>query len=406
MPNTLDTSTGGVLGSGSNSSWWTRPLSPWVDAALSGALFAFGCTALAFWLLAFDHDGLESTPPWSVLGLALVAIGSGVSFVWFFGPVYQLIEPPAAGAERSLVKVHARMKTLAVGNPLAWLAAFAAGTAPILGMGVYLGVPAGSALRSFAVSALLFSPLTAALAVGVYKLGPGLPAAARLWSIRIGRSTPRDTPAILSGRSARAASWLAVLLMLIVYALLVSPSMVLFAVQANQQVSQTGYERLVSGGSVIALTDTVSISYPENWEGVLTWDSPSDADMGLSRSISMQAPDETMRISFGVPNELDEPRVGDPEQLISHKDTYGDRLVGPEPVAYGGWTGSAAWLTLLATGPGREGYMLWANLTNAAGETVYLDAYLGIDSELDGHSGPAEATQAAIKLVGLEASSE
>ncbi len=394
------------MGSGTNSRLWTRPLSPWVDAALSGTLFAFGCTALAFWLLAFDHDGLESTPPWSVLGLALVAIGSGVSFVWFFGPVYQLIEPPPAGAERSLVKAHARMKTLAVGNPLAWLAAFAAGTAPILGMGVYLGVPAGSVLRSFVVSALLFSPVTAALAVGVYKLGPGLPAAARLWSVRLGRNTPRDTPATLSGRPARAASWLAVLLASAVYVLLVSPSMVLFAVQANQQVSQTGYERLVSGGSVIALTDTISISYPENWEGLLTWDSPSDADMGLSRSIWMQAPDETMQISFGVPNDLDEPRAGDPELLVNHQDEYGDRLVGPEPVAYEEWTGTAAWLALPATGPGPEGYMLWAKLTSAAGETVYLDAHLDIDSELDGHSSPAAATEAVIELVGLEASSE
>lgn len=351
---------------GSSPRWWSRQLPPVVDASFYGLFFTVGLVVtLWFWLTPLI---LNDQWPWVRAGGIMVGLAAWAVYVWFFEPVYRLLETelPLPGTNAPSAENLRRARNVASGAYLAWVLPAAVYPA------IFVGTATASTITgdpSFLEWILVFASFVA-FAVWGARILPSLRLARRVWARRLGRP-PRASTRVVGEDVLGRTPFLGALLGVIVLVLLVAPIGVVSTVGALANRSKNGTQRWLDAGEVVRLTNGVELTAPAGWTARLTTGNPLEVKWGILESASLSSDSETEDgfIYVSVIGR-DAPRnVQDPAAIAESAREHSREAYGPVVFNYRGWEGTAA-VTQVPLNMQPEGtlnYDLWVRLQMPSG---------------------------------------
>ncbi len=374
--------------------WWSRRLPPWVDASVYGVFFSVGLTALLWlWLLPLMFSRHS---PWIYAGGAVVACASLAAYVWFFTPIYPLLELelplPRDGAAPAPLRL---ARDVASGSVLWWV--LLASVYPSVFVGTAIGSTiAGDAQLAYWALTLFSFGIAAILGT---RLLPAIRMARPLWAKRLGQ-VPDSGTAIASPSVLRDA-----LLGVLLLSLLVAPASVNAAAGAMRYRAEWGAQQWLKAGEKATLATGATFTTPPNWSAHLQTGESFDTSIGITQSAYLSDDSSKGEGSIHISLLGDDvyPQMHDPARLAESAGERPDgEAFGPESVAYDGWRGFASatddYLTLRMAGVNQ--YTVWIRLEDSAGSALFISTDTDVigDDEVE---HPAELARRLIDFIDL-----
>lgn len=374
-----------------------------MDAAVYGLVSAFGVAAwVGFSAMAFAPI---SAWPWLLPVVAAIFVATLIAFIWFFTPIYPLLEvelPLPEGATAAESRAVKQLRSLAGGGHLG--AVVLAALYPCL---LVASAVSGALVGETSASLLLLAVVSfTVVALWGSRIVSRLPLVTPIWARRLGRGGDdmRSSEAAPRTHGMNAAA--PVLVAAAVLFGFVAPMPVGLVLANARDIDAYGRWQSFESGDSVQLANGVELAVPEGWRGSVRTGDPLDAQMGIKERAILTPGDYTIdgAIHVEVLEATGTTRTPNPARLAaSARESTGTttprEVYGPSVVEYAGWTGTAAVTNddLAMRTRGILKYTVWVRLRAPAGAELFISA----DNELLGSNQVSDPELLARQVIDL-----